>query len=65
MFNYHGFRMYCTKKYANPTSRLIDRLEGVSLTTKNVGTLSCNIVKEHKVPFGYLAQKFGLKNYMK
>ena len=43
----------CTvlKKYANPTSRLIDRLEGVSLTTKNVGTLSCNIVKEHKVPF--------------
>lgn len=43
----------CTvlKRYANPTSRLIDKLEGISLTNKNVGTLSCNIVKEHKVPF--------------
>ena len=43
----------CTvlKKYANITSRLIDKLEGVSLSVENVGTLSCNIVKETKTPF--------------
>ncbi|HJF84050.1 MAG TPA: Fis family transcriptional regulator, partial [Megamonas hypermegale] len=39
------------KKYANITSRLIDKLEGVSLSVENVGTLSCNIVKETKTPF--------------
>ncbi len=39
------------KKYANITSRLIDKLEGVSLNVENVGTLSCNIVKETKTPF--------------
>lgn len=43
----------CTvlKKYASSTSRLIDKLEGVTLDIKTMGTLSCNIVKEHKVPF--------------
>ena len=43
----------CTvlKKYANITSRLIDKLEGISLNIENVGTLSCNIVKETKTPF--------------
>lgn len=43
----------CTvlKKYANTTSRMIDHMEGLVLDTKHVGTMSCNIVQEHKVPF--------------
>ena len=39
------------KKYANISSRFIDKLEGASLSVENVGTLSCNIVKETKSPF--------------
>lgn len=39
------------KKYANISSRFIDKIEGASLSVENVGTLSCNIVKETKSPF--------------
>lgn len=54
----------CTvlKKYANSTSRLIDKLEGVSLLTKNVGTLSCNIVREHKMPFWVFGPEIWLED---
>lgn len=54
----------CTvlKKYANSTSRLIDKLEGVSLLTKNVGTLSCNIVREHKIPFWVFGPEIWLED---
>lgn len=54
----------CTvlKKYANSTSRLIDKLEGVSLLAKNVGTLSCNIVQEHKVPFWVFGPEIWLED---
>ena len=54
----------CTvlKKYANAASRVIDKLEGVSLSTKNVGTLSCNIVKEHKVPFWVFGPEIWLED---
>lgn len=54
----------CTvlKKYANATSRFIDKLEGVSLLTKNVGTLSCNIVQEHKMPFWVFGPEIWLED---
>lgn len=43
----------CTvlKRYSNPISKIISRLEGLSLSVENAGTLSCNIVQKHKVPF--------------
>ncbi len=39
------------KKYANPTSKMMNHLEGALLDVKTVGTLSCNIVQKRKVPF--------------
>lgn len=39
------------KRFANPASRFIDRMEGTSLAIEHVGTMSCNIVREHQSPF--------------
>lgn len=55
----------CTvlKKYANISSRFIDKLEGASLSVENVGTLSCNIVKETKSPFWIFGPEMWLEEF--
>ena len=51
------------KKYANPISKMINHLEGTSLTVENVGTLSCNIVKKRKVPFWTFGPEMWLEEF--
>ncbi len=55
----------CTvlKKYANPISKPINKLEGSSLSVENVGTLSCNIVQKRKVPFWIFGPEIWLEEF--